>query len=160
LLKSSIGKVRLDLMADALRAQVPPQVIHHDLCEEAQWKLSALLPLALHERFRTFRDRDINLIMLGQYNRRGLTGLLHKGLAEQVARRTAVPVIAVWNSARVISDQPCVSDYLLWGSPGSDSFSSSLQKQGFYYSLILQGFDLRGNVAEFQTESLPPGVYA
>jgi hypothetical protein len=38
---------------------------------------------------------------------------------------------------------------------GSDSFSSSLQKRGLYYSLILQGFDLHGNVAKFQTESLP-----
>ena len=26
--------------------------LHHDLCEEAQWKLSALLPAAWHERFQ------------------------------------------------------------------------------------------------------------
>lgn len=43
----------LDLMDDALRPQMPSQVIHHDLVEEAQWKLSALLPPAEHDRFRT-----------------------------------------------------------------------------------------------------------
>jgi nucleotide-binding universal stress UspA family protein len=31
----------LDLLASPLRPQMPSRVIHHDLCEEAQWKLSA-----------------------------------------------------------------------------------------------------------------------
>ena len=43
----------LDLMADALHAQLPLQVIHHDLFEEAEWKLSALFPPAGHDRFQT-----------------------------------------------------------------------------------------------------------
>jgi nucleotide-binding universal stress UspA family protein len=119
----------LDLMADALRPQMPSQVIHHDLFEEAQWKLSALLPPAAHDRFRTLvvvgkafeeivrvaRDRDIDLIMLGEHSRRGLTGLFRRSLAEQVARRVAIPLITVWNSGHVITDQPWVSDSMLWG---------------------------------------------
>ena len=121
----------LDLMADALRPQMPSQVIHHDLFEEAQWKLSALLPPAAHDRFRTLvavgkafeeivrvaRDRDINLIMLGEHSRRGLTGLFRRSLAEQVARRVAIPLITVWNSGHVITDQPWVSENMLWGWP-------------------------------------------
>jgi nucleotide-binding universal stress UspA family protein len=117
----------LELMADALRPQVPSQVIHHDLFEEAQWKLSALLPPLGHDRFRTLvvvgkareeivrvtRDREIDLIMLGEHSRRRLTGLFRRSLSEQVARRVAIPVISVWNSGHVITDQPWVSDGML-----------------------------------------------
>ncbi len=119
----------LDLMADALRPQRRPQVIYQDLCEEAQWKLSALVPSAEHDRFRTLvvvgkaceeivrlaRGREIDLIMLGGRRRTSLTGFFRRNLAEQVARRVAIPVMTVWNSGRVVSDPPWVSDTLLWG---------------------------------------------
>jgi nucleotide-binding universal stress UspA family protein len=121
----------LELMAEALRPQMSSQVIHHDLVEEAQWRLSALLPPAAHDRFRTLvvgkafeeivsvaRDRKIDLIMLGEHRRRGLTGLFHRSLAEQLARRVAIPVITVRSSGHVITDQPWVSDSMLWGWPG------------------------------------------
>jgi len=121
----------LDLMADALRPRIPSQVIHHDLFEEAQWKLSALLPPAAHDRFRTLvvvgkafeeivrvaKDRKIDLIMLGEHSRRGLTGLFRRSLSELVARRVAIPVITVWSSGHVISDQLWVSESMLCGSP-------------------------------------------
>jgi nucleotide-binding universal stress UspA family protein len=120
----------LDLMADALRPQIPSQVIYHDLFEEAQWKLSALLPPAAHDRFRTLvvvgkafeeivrvaNDRKIDLIMLGEHSRRGLTGLFRRSLAGLVARRVAIPVITVWNSGHVISEQLWVSESMLCGS--------------------------------------------
>jgi nucleotide-binding universal stress UspA family protein len=119
----------LELMADGPRPQMPSQVIHHDLFEEAQWKLSALLPPAAHDRFRTVvvvgkaleeivrvaRDRTIDLIMLGEHRRRGLTGFFRRSLAEQLACRVAIPVITVRNSGHVITDQPWVSDSMLWG---------------------------------------------
>jgi nucleotide-binding universal stress UspA family protein len=130
----------LELMADALRPQIPSQVIHHDLFEEAQWKLSALLPPVGHDRFRTLvvvgkaieeivrvaGDRDIDLIMLGEHRRRGLTGLFRRSLAEQVARRVAIPVITVRNSGHVITDQPWVSDSMLWGWSGEQRIGSQL----------------------------------
>jgi nucleotide-binding universal stress UspA family protein len=121
----------LELMAEALRPpQMSSQVIHHDLIEEAQWRLSALLPPAAHDRFRTLvvvgkaleeivsvaRNRTIDLIMLGEHRRRGLTGLFRRNLAEQLACRVAIPVITVRNSGHVITDQPWVSDSKLWGS--------------------------------------------
>jgi nucleotide-binding universal stress UspA family protein len=130
----------LECMADALRPQIPSQVIHHDLFEEAQWKLSALLPPVGHDRFRTLvvvgkafeeivrvaRDREIDLIMLGEHSRRGLTGLFRRSLVEQVARRVAIPVISVWNSGHVITDQPWVSDSMLWGWPSEQHIGNQL----------------------------------
>jgi nucleotide-binding universal stress UspA family protein len=112
----------LDLMADALRPPMPAQIIHHDLCEEAQWKLSALLPPAWHDRFRTLvvvgkvaaeivkvaRDRKVDLITMGGRSSRGVTCLFRRSLAEQVARRSAIPVMTVWNSGLAVSDQPWV----------------------------------------------------
>jgi nucleotide-binding universal stress UspA family protein len=131
----------LDLMADALRPQIPSQVIHHDLFEEAQWKLSALLPPAalncfgtlvvvgnaLKEIVRVAKDRKIDLIMLGEHSRRGLTRLFRRGLAEQVARRVAIPVITVWSSGHAITDQPWVSDSILWGWPGEHHTGNQLR---------------------------------
>ena len=130
----------LDLMADALRPQMPSQVIHHDLFEEAQWKLSALLPPAAHDRFGTLvvvgkaleeivrvaRDREIDLIMLGEHRRRGLTGLFRRSLVEQVARRVAIPVLTVRSSGQVITDQPWVSDSMLWGWPSQQHTGNQL----------------------------------
>jgi nucleotide-binding universal stress UspA family protein len=121
----------LDLMADALRPQIPSQVIHHDLFEEAQWKPSALLPPAalncfgtlvvvgnaLKEIVRVAKDRIIDLIMLGEHSRRGLTGLLCRSLAGLVARRVTIPAITVWNSGHVISEQLRVNESMLCGSP-------------------------------------------
>ena len=133
----------LDLMADALHPQMPLQVIQHDLFEEAEWKLAALLPPAVNDRFRTLvvvgkvceeivrvaRVREIDLIMLGDHRRSGLTGLFRKNLAAQVGRRAAIPVITIWNSGHVISDQPWVSDSLLWGWP-SESHTHPQGRRG------------------------------
>jgi nucleotide-binding universal stress UspA family protein len=119
----------LDLMANALRPQVPAQVIHHDRCEEAQWKLSALLPPGWNDRFRTVvvvgkaadeivkvaRDRKVNLIVMGGRSRRGITGLYCRSVAGQVARRVALPVMTVWTTGHILSDQLWVSEGMLEG---------------------------------------------
>jgi nucleotide-binding universal stress UspA family protein len=122
----------LDLMADALRPRIPSQVIHHDLCEEAQWKLSALLPSTWHDRFRTLvvvgkaaeeivrvgREERVDIISMGGRRSRGVSGLFRRSLAEQVARRAAIPVITVWTSGHAISDRLWVNDGRFWGAPG------------------------------------------
>jgi hypothetical protein len=118
-------------MANALRPQTPVQVIYHDLFEEAQWKLSALLPPTGYERFRTLvvvgkaveeivrvaQEQRVDLIAMGGCNRTGLTGFLRRGLAEQVARRAPAPAMTVWNSGHAISDRLWVNDSMLWGWP-------------------------------------------
>jgi nucleotide-binding universal stress UspA family protein len=135
----------LELMADALRPQMPSQVIHHDLFEEAQWKLSALLPPAAHDRFRTVvvvgkaldeivsvaRDRKIDLVMLDEHRRRGLTGLFRGSLAEQLARRVTIPVITVRSSGHVLTDQPWLSDSKLLGWPGENHTGNQVRGRKF-----------------------------
>jgi nucleotide-binding universal stress UspA family protein len=122
----------IDLMAGALRPQIPPQIIHQDLCEEAEWKLSALLPPAWHDRVRTLvvvgkaaeeivrvaREQKVDLTMLGGCSRSGVTCLFRRSVAERVARSVAISVITVWNSGHVISDPLRVSDSMLTGWPG------------------------------------------
>jgi nucleotide-binding universal stress UspA family protein len=122
----------LDLMADALRPHMPSQVIYHDLCEEAHWKLSALLPPAWHDRFRTLvvvgkaageivrvaQDWKVSLVMMGGRSQRGTSGLFRRRLAAQVGRQAAIPVITVWSSSHATSDQLWVRDGIPWGMPG------------------------------------------
>jgi nucleotide-binding universal stress UspA family protein len=121
----------LDLMANVLHSQVSLQGIQHDLCEEAHWKLSALLPPALQHRFRTLvvvgrtceeilrvaRNQRIDLIMLGERSRGGIASRFRRSLAEQVGRLAAIPVLTVRNPGRVISDQEWLDDSLLWEWP-------------------------------------------
>jgi universal stress protein A len=99
----------LDLMGDMARAAVPPKLIHRDLCEEAQWKLSALLPAGSPDRFRALvtvgkaaseivrvaREQHADLIVMGTHGRRGWRHLLRRNIAAQVSRKASVPVNAV-----------------------------------------------------------------
>jgi universal stress protein A len=99
----------VDLTGDMARFEVPPQLIHRDLCEEAQWKLSALLPAGSPDRFRArvavgkaadeilrvAREQNADLIVMGTHGRGGLRHLLRSSVAAKVSRKASVPVIAV-----------------------------------------------------------------
>jgi nucleotide-binding universal stress UspA family protein len=99
----------LDLTGDMARAAVAPKLIHRDLCEEAQWKLSALLPAGSRDRFRgvvtvgkaadeivrVAREQNADLIVMGTRGRRGLRSLLRRSLAAKVNRKASIPVITV-----------------------------------------------------------------
>jgi Universal stress protein family len=88
---------------------VPPKLIHRDLCEEVQWKLSALLPAGSRDRFRALvtvgkaadeiarvaREQNADLIIMGTHGRRGLKSLLRRNLAARVNRKASIPVITV-----------------------------------------------------------------
>jgi Universal stress protein family len=96
-------------MGDMARVAVPPKLIHRDLCEEAQWKLSALLPAGSPNRFRgvvtvgkaaeeivrVAREQKADLIVMGTHGRRGLRRLLRSSIAARVSRKASVPVITV-----------------------------------------------------------------
>jgi nucleotide-binding universal stress UspA family protein len=98
-----------DLTEDMARFEMPPKLIHRDLCEEAQWKLSALLPTGSPDRFRTLvtvgkaaneivrvaREQHADLIVMGTPGRRGLRHLLRSSVATKVSRKASVPVITV-----------------------------------------------------------------
>jgi nucleotide-binding universal stress UspA family protein len=96
----------LDLMVGH---QAPPKVICHDLCEEAEWKLAALLPVRASERFHTLvtvgraadeivrvgQERSVDLIVMGARVRRGLRRLLRRSVADKVIREAHIPVITL-----------------------------------------------------------------
>jgi nucleotide-binding universal stress UspA family protein len=91
------------------RVAMPPQLIHQDLCEEAQWKLSALLPAGSPDRFRALvtvgkaadeivrvaKEHNADLIIIGTHGRRGLRHLLGSSVGAKVSRKASVPVITV-----------------------------------------------------------------
>jgi nucleotide-binding universal stress UspA family protein len=99
----------VDLTRDMTRSAVPPKLIHRDLCEEAQWKLSALIPAGSPDRFRALvtvgkaadeivrvaRKQNADLIIMGTHGRRGLRSLLRRSLAAKVNRKASIPVITV-----------------------------------------------------------------
>lgn len=87
----------------------PQKFIHRDLCEEAQWKLSALLPPGFRDRARTLvtvgkvaheivrvaREQKADLIMMPRRGKRGLRHLFRSSVADKVIRKVPIPVITV-----------------------------------------------------------------
>jgi universal stress protein A len=117
----------LDFTGDLARVAVPPKLIHRDLCEEAEWKLSALLPAGSRDRFRALvtvgkaadeivrvaREQNADLIVMGTHRRRGLRSLLRRSLAAKVNRKASIPVITVdatQGDLRLHSGGPVVPD--------------------------------------------------
>jgi nucleotide-binding universal stress UspA family protein len=99
----------LDFTGDLARVAVPLKLIHRDLCEEAEWKLWALLPAGSRDRFRALvtvgkaadeivrvaREQNADLIVMGTHGRRGFRSLLRRSLAAKVHRKALIPVITV-----------------------------------------------------------------
>jgi nucleotide-binding universal stress UspA family protein len=91
------------------RGPLPQRIIRRDLCEEAYWKLAAMVPPALRKRVRTVvtvgqpateivrvaREQDVDVILLGNGGRRGLRRLLRRTVIDKVRRKASIPVIAV-----------------------------------------------------------------
>jgi nucleotide-binding universal stress UspA family protein len=117
----------LDFTGDVSRVAVPPKLIHRDLCEEAEWKLAALLPAGSRDRFRALvtvgkaadeivrvvREQNADLIVMGTNGRRGLRSLLRRSLAAKVHRKASIPVITVdatHEDLRLHSGGPVVPD--------------------------------------------------
>jgi nucleotide-binding universal stress UspA family protein len=96
----------LDLMVGY---QPPQKFMCHDVCEEAEWKLAALLPVRASERFHTLvtvgraadkigrvaQERSVDLIVMGARVRRGFRRLLRRSVADKVIRKTHIPVITL-----------------------------------------------------------------
>jgi nucleotide-binding universal stress UspA family protein len=109
----------IDPMGDIFRWRCPQQLIHRDLCEEAQWKLSALLPPGFPQRFRGLvvvgkvvdeilwvaREQKANYLIIGAQWRRGIRHLFLRSIVDQVIRKASMAVITVWSSGCVISSK-------------------------------------------------------
>jgi nucleotide-binding universal stress UspA family protein len=110
----------VDLTVTIVGHRTPQQVICRDLCEEARWKLAALLPPAASDRFRALvtvgraadeiarvaREQNADLIVLGGGVRRGLRRLLRRPLADKVFRKANIPVITMDVSEPSLAPMP------------------------------------------------------
>jgi nucleotide-binding universal stress UspA family protein len=86
------------------------QAAHQDLCEEAHWKLTALLPPFCSDRLRTrvvmgksaleivrvAAEEKASLIIMGIHGRHGWRHLFLESVAERVIQHSPIPVMTLW----------------------------------------------------------------
>jgi len=102
-------KDTIDLGGDFFRFPVDPKRIRRDLCEEARWKLDALVPPGCRDRVRTMvtvgnptdeivkvaREQHTDLILLGPHRRGGWRQVFRRTLADRIRRKVPIPVITL-----------------------------------------------------------------
>jgi Universal stress protein family len=109
----------MDLGGDFFCFPCEQQLIRRYLCEEARWKLDALIPpghrarihtvvtagRAVDEIVRTASEQHADLILLGGRGRRGWRHLLRRTMADRVRRKARIPVVTLdANDLRVGQD--------------------------------------------------------
>lgn len=102
-------KDTIDLGGDFFRFPIDPKRIRRDLCEEARWKLDALVPPGCRDRVRTMvtagnptdeivkvaREQHADLILLGPHRRRGWRRVFRRTLADRIRRKVPIPVVTL-----------------------------------------------------------------
>lgn len=102
-------KDMIDLGDVFFRFRVDPKRIRRDLCEEARWKLDALVPPGCRDHVRTMvtvgnptdeivkvaREQHTDLILLGTHRRKGWRRVFRRTLADRVRRKVQIPVITL-----------------------------------------------------------------
>ena len=124
--------ISVDLPGTIFQGQRPQEIIRHDLYEEAQWKLSALLPPGFRDRFRSMvvvgkaaneivrvaREQQADLIVMGMYGRRGLRHILRRSVTDKVIRKAPIPVITLWGFGDALSQDRWVCEVAVRERPG------------------------------------------
>jgi nucleotide-binding universal stress UspA family protein len=99
----------IDLGGEYFRSPFDQQLLRRDFCEEAHWKLDALVPpryrasvhtvvtvgRAVEEIVRVAKAQHADLILLGARGRRGWRHVFHRTLADRVRRQALTPVITL-----------------------------------------------------------------
>jgi nucleotide-binding universal stress UspA family protein len=99
----------IDLGGDYFRSWLDQKVIRRDFCEEARWKLDALVPPRCRVRVHTVvtvgravdeivsvaKEQHADLILLGARGRRGWRHVLHRTMADRVRRKAPIPVVTL-----------------------------------------------------------------
>jgi nucleotide-binding universal stress UspA family protein len=100
----------IDPTGNAFGYEIPHDADFQSLCEEAEWKLAALLPPLEAERLRTLvvignvadeivrvaTEERTNLIIMGIQGKRGWRRLHLDSVSEKVVERSAASVITLW----------------------------------------------------------------
>jgi nucleotide-binding universal stress UspA family protein len=98
------------------RSRFNQKLIRHDFCEEAHWKLDALVPPGCRSRIRTVvtagrvvdeiirvaEEQCADLILLGVRERRGWRHVFRRTVADRVRRKALIPVVTL------AADEPLV----------------------------------------------------
>jgi nucleotide-binding universal stress UspA family protein len=91
------------------RSRFDQQLIRHDLCEEARWKLDALIPPSCRARVHSVvtvgrvvdeiisvaKEQHADLILLGARDLRGGRHVFRRTMADRVRRKAVIPVVAI-----------------------------------------------------------------
>jgi nucleotide-binding universal stress UspA family protein len=99
----------IDPGGDSFRSPFDQQLIRRDFCEEARWKLDALVPprcrarvhtvvtvgRAVEEIVRVAKEQHADLILLGARGRRGWRHVFHRTMADRVRRQAQIPVVTL-----------------------------------------------------------------
>jgi nucleotide-binding universal stress UspA family protein len=99
----------IDLGGDYIRSRFDQQLIRRDLCEEARWKLDALIPPGCQARvhpmvtvgrvvdeiIRVATEQHADLILLGPRGLRGRRHVFRRTMADRIRRKAPVPVVTI-----------------------------------------------------------------
>jgi nucleotide-binding universal stress UspA family protein len=100
----------IDPTGNAFGYEVPHEADYQGLCEEAEWKLAALLPPLESDRLRTLvvvgnvadeivrvaAEERAHLIIMGIRGRKGWRRLHLDSVSEKVIQKSAAPVMTLW----------------------------------------------------------------
>jgi nucleotide-binding universal stress UspA family protein len=99
----------IDVGGEYFRSRFDQQLIRRDFCEEARWKLDALVPPSVQARVYTVvtvgravdeivsvaQEQHADLILLGAGGRRGWRHMFRRTMAERVRRQALIPVVTL-----------------------------------------------------------------
>jgi nucleotide-binding universal stress UspA family protein len=99
----------IDPGGDYFRSPFKQKLIRRDFCEEARWKLDALVPprcqarvhtvvtvgRAVDEIARVAKEQHADLILLGARRPRGWRHVFHRTMADRVRRKALIPVVTL-----------------------------------------------------------------
>jgi nucleotide-binding universal stress UspA family protein len=98
-----------DPVGGYFRSPFEQKLIRHDFCEEARWKLDALVPpryrarvhtvvtvgRAVEEIVRVAKEKHADLILLGARGRRGWRQVFRRTMTDRVRRKALIPVVTL-----------------------------------------------------------------
>jgi nucleotide-binding universal stress UspA family protein len=116
----------IDLGGEYFRSRFDQKLIRRDFCEEAQWKLDALVPPKCQARVHTMvtvgravdeivsvaEEQHADLILLGARGRRGWRHVLRRTMADRVRRKALIPVVTLAADDLLVGQDP-----ERWGVP-------------------------------------------
>ncbi len=99
----------IDLGGQYSRSRFDQKLIRRDLCEEARWKLDALIPSKCRARVHTMvtvgravdeivqvaKAQHVDLILLGARGQRGWRHVFRSTMADRVRRKVLIPVVTL-----------------------------------------------------------------